>query len=131
MGYAFLADLVLVGHLAFVLFAALGGLLALRWRLAPLVHLPALAWGAFIEISGGICPLTPLENHLRQQAGGAGYEGGFVEHYLVSLLYPSELTRELQFVLAALLVALNVGIYAFAWRRRRPAHRADRGEARG
>jgi hypothetical protein len=126
VGYGFLADLVLVGHLAFVLFAALGGLLWLRWRLAPLAHLPALAWGAFIEISGGICPLTPLENRLREAAGGAGYEGGFVEHYVLPLLYPSALTRDIQFVLAAFLVALNVAIYSLAWARRRGAARGQR-----
>ena len=115
MGYGFLADLVLVGHLAFVAFAALGGLLALRWAKAAWVHLPAVAWGAFIEVSGGVCPLTPLENRLREAAGGAGYEGGFVEHYLVPLLYPDALSRDTQFVLAALLVAGNVAIYALVW----------------
>jgi len=114
----FFADLVLLLHLAFVLFAALGGLLALRWRRAPWVHLPAAAWGAFIEISGGICPLTPLENRFREAAGASGYQEGFIEHYLVSLLYP-ELTRETQFVLAALLVVLNVVVYTIVWRRRR------------
>jgi len=117
--YTLLADLVLAAHLAFVLFGALGGLLALRWRQAPWVHLPAVAWGAFVEISGGICPLTPLENRLRQAAGAIGYEEGFVEHYLVSLLYPAALTRDLQYALAALLIALNAAIYAVVWRRYR------------
>jgi len=117
MANAFLADLVLVVHLAFVAFAALGGLLALRWRRAAWVHLPAAAWGAYIEISGGICPLTPLENRLRQGAGGTGYDGGFVEHYLVALLYPEALTRGTQFTLAALLVVLNLVVYGFVWRR--------------
>jgi len=122
VAYDLLADIVLVAHLAFVLFAGLGGLFALRWRRAPWVHLPAVAWGTFIEISGGICPLTPLENRLRQIAGGAGYEQGFIEHYIVSLLYPA-LPRNTQFILAALLVVLNIIIYAIVWRRlaRRPA----------
>ena len=71
-----LADLVLVAHLGFIVFAALGGLLALRWRRAPLVHLPAVAWGAYIELTGRVCPLTPLENALRSAAGGAGSAGG-------------------------------------------------------
>jgi hypothetical protein len=121
--YAILADVVLVAHLAFVLFAAFGALLALRWPWVPWVHLPAVVWGAFIEISGGICPLTPLENRLREMAGGAGYERGFVEHYLVAVLYPDALSRDLQFTLAAMLVALNVVIYTAVWwrNRRRPA----------
>lgn len=121
MPAALLADLVLVAHLAFVVFAALGGLLALRWRRAPWVHLPAVAWGAFIEISGGLCPLTPLENRLRQAAGESGYQGDFIEHYIVSLLYPSSLSRDVQFVLAALLVVLNLVVYAVVWRRGRRA----------
>lgn len=123
----FLANLVLLAHLAFVLFAALGGLLALRWRWVPLVHLPAVAWGAWIEVSGGVCPLTPLENRLREAAGSGGYEGGFVDHYLVALLYPSSLTRDAQMALAAGLLVLNLVVYLFAWRRwRRGAGRDDR-----
>ncbi|HSK11267.1 MAG TPA: DUF2784 domain-containing protein [Vicinamibacterales bacterium] len=118
MPYDFLADVVLVVHLGFVLFVVLGGLLALRWRMAPLVHLPALAWGAYIEISGGICPLTPLENRLREAAGGTGYDEGFIEHYLVPILYPSALSRDSQFTLAGLLVVLNLVIYVTVWRRR-------------
>lgn len=119
MPAALLADLVLVAHLAFVAFAALGGLLALRWRRVPWVHLPAVAWGAFIEIRGGVCPLTPLENRLRQAAGGSGYKGDFIEHYIVSVLYPSGLSRDAQFVLAALLLVLNLVVYAVVWRRGR------------
>nr|WP_232516555.1 DUF2784 domain-containing protein [Thauera sp. K11] len=101
----------------------LGGLLALRWRRAPLVHLPAAAWGIYIELSGGICPLTPLENRLRAAAGQAGYEGGFVEHYLLALIYPAGLTHEIQFVLAAVVVGVNLAVYALVLRRaagRRP-----------
>jgi hypothetical protein len=81
------------------------------------VHLPAVAWGAFIEVSGGECPLTPLENRLREAAGESGYRGDFVEHYLVSLIYPSGLSHNLQLVLAALLVVLNLVVYAVVWRR--------------
>jgi Protein of Unknown function (DUF2784) len=123
MVYARLADLVLVAHLAFVLFAALGGLLVLRWPRVAWVHLPAVAWGAFIEATGGICPLTPLENSLRRAGGGAGYEGDFLEHYVVSLLYPQGLTRDMQLGLAALLVVVNAVIYAWVWRRRRGERR--------
>ncbi|MDQ8022873.1 MAG: DUF2784 domain-containing protein [Moraxellaceae bacterium] len=113
-----LADAVLVLHLAFVLFALLGGLLALRWRWLAWLHLPALAWGMWIELSGGICPLTPVENALRQRGGEAGYAGGFIEHYLLPLLYPPGLTRETQWVLAAVLAAVNLAVYCrLLWRR--------------
>lgn len=119
MLYRLLADAVLVIHLAFVAFAVAGGLLALRWRWMPLVHLPALAWAAFVEFSGSICPLTPLENALRAAGGAEGYAGGFVEHYLLPMLYPADLTRGVQFVLGAGLVAFNAVAYFFVWRRHR------------
>ncbi|MDQ2669395.1 MAG: DUF2784 domain-containing protein, partial [Gemmatimonadota bacterium] len=86
-----LADLVVGLHLAFVVFVVLGGLLVLRWPRLALVHLPVAVYGALIEWIGWVCPLTPLENMLRREAGGAGYEGGFVEHYIVPLLYPGQL----------------------------------------
>ncbi len=113
------ADAVLLLHLAFIVFVVAGGLLALRWRWAPLLHLPAAAWGAFVELSGRICPLTPLENALRLQAGQAGYEGSFIEHYLLALIYPAGLTHGIQFVLAALVLGVNIAVYAWVWRRRR------------
>lgn len=116
--YPFLADLVVLLHLGFVGFVTLGGLLALRWRRAPLLHLPALVWGVWIEISGGICPLTPLENRLREQAGGTVYSGGFVEHYILPVLYPAGLTRHTQFVLAGLVLAVNLAVYAVLWHHR-------------
>lgn len=118
MIYALLADLVLAIHAAFVLFAALGGLLALRWRRAPWLHLPAVAWGAFVETTGRACPLTPFENRMRQAAGGMGYEGDFLERYLVSLLYPASLGRDMQLLLAALLILVNLVVYLIVWRRR-------------
>jgi hypothetical protein len=105
------ADLVMVAHFAFVLFAIFGGLLALRWRRAPLVHLPALAWGVYVELSGSLCPLTPLENRLRAADDGAVYAGGFIEHHLEPLLYPAGLSSRLQLLLAAGLVAINLLIY--------------------
>ena len=114
-----LADLVLVVHFAFILFVVFGGLLALRWRWAPLVHLPGAAWGVLIELAGWVCPLTPLENSLRRAAGESGYGGGFIEHYLLPVIYPGGLTREIQLGLAAAVVLLNAGIYALVWRRRR------------
>ena len=119
MAWRLLADAVLLLHLAFVAFALMGGLLALRWRWMPWLHLPALAWGVTVEFTGWICPLTPLENALRGAGGAAGYEGGFVEHYLLPLLYPAALTRELQWLLGGGLLLFNVLVYLLVWWRRR------------
>lgn len=118
-GYAIAADAVVALHFAFVLFVVLGGLLA-AWRpwLAAL-HLPAAAWGVWIEWSGGICPLTPLENRLRAAAGEATYPGDFLGEYLFALLYPDGLTRAVQLALGAAVIAVNVAVYAWAWRRTR------------
>lgn len=121
-----LADLVVAFHLCFVLFVVLGGLLALRWPRAAWFHLPAALWGAGIEFVQGICPLTPLENSLRARGGQAGYAGGFVEHYLLPVLYPAGLTQNVQLVLGVFVVGLNVAVYWVVWRRRSasPAHPA-------
>lgn len=119
MPYRLLADAVLVLHLLFVAFVVAGGLLALRWPRAAWLHLPALAWGLAIEFIGWTCPLTPLENTLRRWGGEAGYGGGFIDHYLLPLLYPPALTRELQWTLGAGLVAFNLLVYALVLRRRR------------
>ena len=114
-----LADLVLVVHLAFVLFVVLGGLLALRWPRLAWLHVPAALYGATIEFVGFVCPLTPLEVWLRRRGGEAGYEGGFVEHYVTAALYPSGLTREIQLALGVAVLALNAAVYAVYVRRRR------------
>ncbi len=119
MPTSLLADLVLVGHLGLIAFAVFGALWALRWGWAPLVHLPVLAWAAYIEISAGICPLTPLENSLRQAAGESGYSGSFIEHYLVPLVYPPGLTSGAQLWLAISLLLLNGLFYACVIARRR------------
>lgn len=111
MAWRLLADLLVTLHLAFAAFVVFGGFLAWKWRWAVLAHLPALVWGFWIETSGRICPLTPLENHLRHLAGEAGYQGGFLEHYVVPILYPPGLTRPDQSVLAALLLAINLLAY--------------------
>ncbi len=119
MLYRLLADTVLVVHALFVLFVAMGAVLLLwKPRLAWL-HLPALAWGAGIMLVGGICPLTPLENSLRHSAGQQGYQGGFIEHYLLSALYPQGVTRSVQIGLGVLALAWNITLYAIVWRRRR------------
>lgn len=105
------ADGIVLLHLAFIVFVVGGGFLAWRFRSVVLAHLPALAWGIWIEASGWICPLTPLENHFRELAGARGYRGGFIEHYLIPVIYPPQLTREIQWMLAAILVALNLIAY--------------------
>lgn len=113
MVYRFLADAVLLLHLGFILFVVFGALLvARRPRLMP-VHLLAAAWGFGIEVLGAICPLTYLENHLRLQAGGAGYSGGFIDHYLLPLIYPGAMSRGLQLGLAAAVLIVNAGLYAW------------------
>lgn len=112
------ADLVASLHFAFVVFVVLGGLLVLRWPRLAWLHLPAVAWGASIELLGWICPLTPLENRLRHEAGLAGYEGGFVEHYLLPLLYPASLSRSVQVILGLSVLLINAVLYGSILRRR-------------
>ncbi len=118
MGYRLLDDLVVTLHLAFVLFTVLGGLLVLRWRWFPWLHLPAAMWGGFVEVTGRVCPLTPLESWLRRAGGGSAHQGDFIEHYLVPIVYPPSLTREVQLALAALVVVVNGAIYMTVWHRR-------------
>ncbi|WP_041655852.1 DUF2784 domain-containing protein [Azoarcus sp. KH32C] len=127
------ADVVVLIHAAFIVFVVAGGLLVLRWPRVAWLHLPAALWGATIEIVGGICPLTPLENALRRAAGESGYAGGFVEHYLLPLIYPAALTRELQLGLGLGVMLLNVLLYGVVatrrQRRRRENRRGDDGKA--
>jgi hypothetical protein len=110
--YRILADAVLLLHFAFIAFALLGGLLVVRWPRLAWAHLPAAAWAAGIAFSGGICPLTPLENRLREAGGEMGYEGGFIEHQLEALIYPGWLTREIQVALGVVVLAINLFAYA-------------------
>jgi len=113
-----LADAVVAVHLGFIVFVAVGGLLVLWRRRIAALHLPALAWGIYTESTGTICPLTPLENALRRAAGEAGYAGGFIEHYVVNLIYPPGLTPGVQTSIAVGLIAFNATVYALALRRR-------------
>jgi hypothetical protein len=106
-----LADLVVLVHLTFIGFVAIGGLLALRWRWVAWLHLPALGWGALVELFGLTCPLTPLENWLRRLGGTQGYASGFVERYVLPVVYPAALTRKSQVVLGVLLCAVNATVY--------------------
>ncbi|MGZ4997077.1 MAG: DUF2784 domain-containing protein [Methylobacter sp.] len=119
MLYQFLADSVLIVHLLFIGFVIFGGLFALRFPWIALVHIPAACWGAYIELAGGLCPLTTIEVGLRRMAGDAGYSGSFVEHYLLPIIYPAGLTRDIQFWLAGFVVLINVAIYSkFVYRLR-------------
>jgi hypothetical protein len=117
------ADALLVVHGLFIVWAVLGGLAVLRWPRLAWLHLPAVAWAVWIEASGGICPLTPLEVRLRVAAGQAGYSGSFIEHYLTAAIYPAGLTRDVQWVLAAFVLALNVAVYTRLIMRHRLAGR--------
>lgn len=113
------ADVVLVVHLAFVLFVVLGGFLVLRWRNLAWAHIPAFVWGALVELNGWICPLTPMEVSLREAAGEASYRGDFLQHYLFALLYPEGLTRAMQLGFGGLVVLINTAIYVVILRRPR------------
>jgi hypothetical protein len=111
-----LADFLVLLHLLFVVFVVAGGFLLLRWPKIAWLQVPAAVWGAYIEFSSGICPLTPLENHLRALGGEAGYSVSFVERYLMPILYPANLTVPIQIVLGGLVVAVNLAAYALAYR---------------
>ena len=113
MFFRMAADLILVIHLAFIVFVVLGGLLILRYRWIVYVHIPAALWGAFVETSGRICPLTIWENSLRRSAGDSGYAESFVENYILPVIYPAGLTRNVQFAMAGLVIVSNVVIYGW------------------
>jgi len=113
MPYGILADIVVLIHFAFVLFAVLGGVLMMWRRWVLWLHLPAVFWAIWIELTGGICPLTPLENWLWNRAGQGGYRGDFVEHYLLPLLYPGGLTPNIQILLGFVVISINVALYGY------------------
>lgn len=123
MPYRFAADALVAIHLGFILFVVLGGFLAWRWPRLVWLHIPAAVWGTLIEFAGWICPLTPLEQRWRVLAGQAGYDGGFVEHYVLPLIYPAGLTRGLQYALGAAVLLINVFAYTVYFWRRRKSHR--------
>jgi len=115
MFYRVLADLVVMAHLAFVLFAVLGGFLVFRWKHCVWIHLPAVAWATLIEFGNWFCPLTPLENWIRERGGAIVYRAGFIDHYILPVIYPNAhfLTRRMQIILGLSLLFLNLGIYAW------------------
>jgi len=117
MLFRFFADATVALHLGFVLFVVLGGLIVARWRWVTWMHLPAAAWAAWVEFAGWVCPLTPLENWLRQQGGGTAYASTFIEHYLLPILYPEALSRELQWVLGGTVLLINAVVYVVVFRR--------------
>ena len=118
MVYRGFADVVLLVHLAFIIFVLFGGMLALKWSWIPWLHLPAALWAAALEFNGWLCPLTPLENWLRRASGEAGYSGGFIEHYILPVIYPAGLTPSIQLVLGLIVVVLNMAMYGFVYVRR-------------
>lgn len=128
MLYRGLADLTVIVHIAFIVFVMCGGWLVLRKPRVAWLHLPAVLWGAWIEVAGWLCPLTPLENWLRRRAGDAAYETSFVEQYLLPLLYPAALTREWQLALGALVLIVNAVPYAILVGRRRAIRRRGAAE---
>ena len=118
MLYRIAADLMVTIHIAFIAFVMLGGLLVLKWRWVSLMHLPAAIWGALIEYRNWLCPLTVWEQEFRRLGLQEGYAGGFVERYVLPLLYPAEYTRELQIILGSLVLAVNLAVYAWVIHRR-------------
>ena len=117
--YGILAGVIIVAHFLFIAFVAAGGLLVLRWPSLAWVHLPAVVWGVVVELTGWICPLTPLENYLRQLAGKSSYSGDFIEQYLIPIIYPANLTAATQYILGGLVIVVNLILYFLVIRKQR------------
>lgn len=119
------ADIIVLIHFLFILFVILGGFLVIRWRWVIWLHIPCAVWGVLIEYVGWICPLTPWENYLRSAAGNTGYSGGFIEHYILPIIYPSGLTRELQIIFGSFVLLVNICAYTMVWIRRKKNKKND------
>ncbi len=117
MIHSTVADLLVLIHLAFIIFVIFGGILIFKWRWIIYLHIPAVIWAALIEFKGWICPLTPWENQLRQAGGEAGYTGGFIEHYIIPIIYPDKLTLETQIIFGIFVIVINVIIYSWVFYR--------------
>lgn len=115
MLFALGADFLVLVHLCFIIFVILGGFMLLKWRWLIFMHLPALIWAVLLEFQGWLCPLTPVEQTLRQMAGQQGYEGGFIQHYILPIIYPPALQQDIQFILGVLLILINVIIYLWVF----------------
>ena len=113
MLYSALADFVVLAHVAFILFAVLGGFLVLKWRWVAWLHIPAAVWAVVVQVSNWYCPLTPLEIRLRELGGAMSYHTSFVEHYVLPVLYPAALTKQEEVTLGIVVLAINVGVYVF------------------
>jgi len=111
MIYSFLADALLITHLLFIIFVVVGGVLIIKWRWLIFLHIPAVIWGVLVEFNHWICPLTPWENALRHAAGETGYNSGFIDHYLIPLIYPANLTHETQIILGSIVIIINLAVY--------------------
>ena len=121
MFYTLTADAIVLLHMAFVIFVVAGGLLVFRWRRVALLHLPAVVWAVLLEFRGWLCPLTPLELKLRASGGQAGYGGGFIEHYILPVLYPDELDKVMQIEIGSLVIVVNIAVYGWLlWRIKNP-----------
>jgi len=108
----FTADMIVLVHLGFIVFVALGGFLVIKWHNIAFLHIPCALWGVLIAFGGWICPLTPLEMHFRKLAGIAGYDGGFIDHYVMPIVYPAGLTRGMQIAFGVTILAVNLIVYA-------------------
>ena len=123
MFYELVADGIVMLHMLFILFVVSGGFLALRWLKIVYLHIPAVVWGVYIEFSGAICPLTPLENWFRLKSGQIAYEGDFIERYIIPIIYPANLTRELQVTLGVCALLVNLLAYGLLISQRRKGGR--------
>ena len=130
MPYSVLADAIVLAHVGFIVFAVCGGFLVLKWRRVAWLHIPAVIWAFLVEVSPWYCPLTPWENRLRELSGASGYDTGFIEHYLIPILYPAALTETIALILGVSVLLLNVAVYTWIWRRSstsvKVSHRSDR-----
>ena len=123
MLYKILADAIVLAHVGFIVFAVFGGLLVLKWKRLAWLHIPAVIWAVVVEVSNWYCPLTPWEIRLRQLSGASGYETGFVEHYILPILYPAALTKKIELVLGLSVLLINIAVYSWVWRR---THTSDK-----
>jgi hypothetical protein len=125
MNYHFIADIIVLLHFTFIVFTLFGGILSIWWKRVIWLHIPAVLWSALIEFAGWICPLTFLEYWLRVRGGQEAYSGGFIEHYILPILYPDGLTRKIQIVLGVIVIAFNLLIYLYVFMVRNKRHRKE------